>query len=208
MPAEFGAGADRMCDHRHRGREVVGQFGGAQEGHVGASARHRGHLGVVGRDDDALEQARALRHADGVADHRPAGEGRRFLRGTRLLPPRAGITAMRGRCSCQHRSQHAHHAIRCAGVSAGNSGSERARVVALGGGKVAAREAKPLVVGLGVDGDVVHVDADAGLAQRGEGLAAHRRARRVDLDGVEVPGAAAIVARGGSSSGSFASSVS
>jgi hypothetical protein len=48
----------------------------AHEGHVGALLfRDRGDLVVVGGDDDAVEHARVTCRGDGIADHRPAGEG-------------------------------------------------------------------------------------------------------------------------------------
>jgi len=58
------------------------------------SLADRCNLGVVGRNNDAVDLAHLLRH---FIDQTSSGfplSGRTFFPGTDLLPPRAGITAM------------------------------------------------------------------------------------------------------------------
>ena len=66
-------------------------------------------------------------------------------------------------------------------------------VIGFGGGEVALFKAEALaVVGLGVDGDIVHVCADAVGAQVVKNLLARFAAFRLHLDGVKVQGGAVV----------------
>src|ERR1700688_1968241 len=113
--------------------------------------------------------------------------GRMFLRRIRLLPPRAGMTAtIMSRGEPQDLIDH--------GVllRVGQCGVKRyrdgARVVRFGVGELTAPEAKLAEVGMGVDRNIMDLNANAGGAQAGKGIGAGYAERRlVPADHIEMP---------------------
>ena len=66
---------DRVLNHRHRRRDVVGKFGRAAERHLGAEIPgNRGDFIVVGGHDHTGNRLACLGRLDCVADHRLACE--------------------------------------------------------------------------------------------------------------------------------------
>src|SRR5262249_38611232 len=114
-----------------------------------------------------------------------------FLRGMRLLPPRAGMmaTITRVRGSHQHRHELLDDAVL---LRFGKAGMEReregARVVSLGVRELARPESQVAEIGLDVQRYVVNVDADPCRAQSRKCLGAREAGRRlVPADDVEMP---------------------
>src|SRR5258708_40329128 len=96
-------------------------------------------------------------------------KGRMFLRGMRLLPPRAGMTATI--ISSREPQNLIDHGVL---LRVGQRGVERnrdgARVVRFGVRILTAPEAKRAEVGMHVEGNVVDLSANSGGAQRGKGI--------------------------------------
>ena len=84
-----------MHDHRRRAGEIIRQFSRTQERHLRAVCpRQLGDFVVVGTDHHLVEQAglpSAVRIERAIIG--TPSNGLRFLRGMRLLPPRAGMIA-------------------------------------------------------------------------------------------------------------------
>src|SRR5262245_61900433 len=89
-----------------------------------------------------------------------------FLRGIRLLPPRAGMTAIRMTSARKRAAQGSHHRVL---LLVGHPREERHRngtiVVALGCRKSAHLESEARIVGLGMNGNVVDVHPYSRLSQ-------------------------------------------
>ena len=149
---------------------IVGERGGPKEGHLGAELdRDRGDLGIIRGDDDAGETVARARGLDGPGDHRLAAEGPDVLARDALAAAAGGDDGEVHAAGLL--GQRRDDAVLLASVIAGYSGRLMACVVVgFGRGEVARLEAQPLVVGLRVHRDVVHVHADAGVAQRLEDL--------------------------------------
>src|SRR5712692_1212765 len=117
--------------------------------------------------------------------------GRMFLRGMRLLPPRAGMmaTITRVRGSRQHRQKLLYDAVLLRFGQAGiERERERARVVSLCVRELARPKSQAAEIGLGVNRYVVHVHADPGRVQSRKCLGARATGRLlVPADDVEMP---------------------
>src|SRR5258708_16018960 len=100
-------------------------------------------------------------------------KGRMFLRGMRLLPPRAGMTAtiILGR---EPQNLIDHGVLLRVGQRGVERNRDGARVMRFGVRILTAPEAELLEIGMQVEGNVMDLNANFGGAQRGKGIGARQ----------------------------------
>src|SRR5580704_15581629 len=98
-------------------------------------------------------------------------KGRIFLRGMRLLPPRAGMTAtiMSGR---ESQNLIDHSVLLCVGQCGIKRDRDGARVMRFGVRILTRPEAELAEVGMGVERNIMDLDANSGGAQFGKSIGA------------------------------------